>query len=831
MGQTTLINSNAVWNVTDITDPSSQVYIGQLQAPFSSYGYGDTPIANTWWHATNVPNTQMYGTSTNGGTANLGTVYAFNTSGFVTATLHNFTGKPDGALPNARLSISGSAWYGTPEVLYGTTSRGGANDLGTLFKINAVGTGYQIIRSFSSSDGSPLGGLVVTKNAIYGTTANQVYKIAISGTNYTFSRLATVSNPTGLVYDPTNSTLYGITAASPGTVFKLPIAGGFSTLHTFGGSVPDAAQGGASEPDGTVPEGGISLGADGLLYGTTTQGGFNSVGTVFSLRTTSTGGTGYQTVFDFNSTIGTPCSRLLSTIGGVLFGTTTNATGGVNMLYSIQTGGSGFQNVQIPSTMGTPAIGDLVLNDIDPGGVLGTFFGATGVGVLYSFTLPAFSSFNSFSLSSGTFQNIGLSLGPTGGKLGAGVVQPVVDYAGTFWLVDGTFNLTAGAASSVQCQVAIDNDATIFVNGQLITHLDLSGAATWSPVTLANLRTGSNDIMAVINGDAGGDSGSLDLLDYFDMSISGSDFVTTVFRSSDGLSGPTGIAYSRGALWIANTASGNLLDGTPGGSLSALTGFSFLTPVGVYADLNGYIYVADAEYGDLLEFQNSLGNPPLSLTLTNVPTFPAQSLTVDNAGNLYYIIEYENKLVEVPPVIPTQCCGGPYLVTPLSQIGGGGSLVLSTNLTTGISGQNIFPSAAPDNQGNVYIADMVANVVRKANLSTGIITTFAGNGTPGWSGDGGLATDAQLFNPSAVAVDVYGNVYISDTSNQVIRRVDVHGIITTIAGIPGSPGFVDGDPSVAQFNFPSGLAFDPSGNLYISDTGNSAIRQMTPPAN
>ncbi|HLX69459.1 MAG TPA: hypothetical protein VKV04_07520, partial [Verrucomicrobiae bacterium] len=70
-GQTTLINSNAVWNVTDITDPNNQVYIGQLQAPFSSYGYSGSTAnnANTWWHATNVPNGQMYGTSTNGGSA------------------------------------------------------------------------------------------------------------------------------------------------------------------------------------------------------------------------------------------------------------------------------------------------------------------------------------------------------------------------------------------------------------------------------------------------------------------------------------------------------------------------------------------------------------------------------------------------------------------------------------------------------------------------------------------------------------------------------------------------------------------------------------------
>ena len=129
--------------------------------------------------------------------------------------------------------------------------------------------------------------------------------------------------------------------------------------------------------------------------------------------------------------------------------------------------------------------------------------------------------------------------------------------------------------------------------------------------------------------------------------------------------------------------------------------------------------------------------------------------------------------------------------------------------------------------GNLYIADRYNNKIRMVT-STGIIATFAGTGTVGSSGDGGAATSAQLSYPSGVSVDISGNVYITDTYNNKIRMVTSTGIITTIAGtgIIGASG--DGGAATsAQFFNPSGVSVDISGNVYIADTYNNKIRMVT----
>ncbi len=135
-------------------------------------------------------------------------------------------------------------------------------------------------------------------------------------------------------------------------------------------------------------------------------------------------------------------------------------------------------------------------------------------------------------------------------------------------------------------------------------------------------------------------------------------------------------------------------------------------------------------------------------------------------------------------------------------------------------------SVAVDASHNVYIADGHSRVVRKVDPS-GIITTYAGNGISGYSGDGGPATAAQLSLPTSVAVDGAGNVYIADGSNQVIRKVDATGVISTFAGnnIAGFSG--DGGPATAaQLHLPTAVATDHSGNVYIADAGNYVIRKV-----
>ena len=133
---------------------------------------------------------------------------------------------------------------------------------------------------------------------------------------------------------------------------------------------------------------------------------------------------------------------------------------------------------------------------------------------------------------------------------------------------------------------------------------------------------------------------------------------------------------------------------------------------------------------------------------------------------------------------------------------------------------------AVDAAGNLYISDSGNNRIRKVD-SSGIISTVAGTGEEGFAGDGGPAVDAQLSNPESVAVDAAGNLYIAESGNLRIRRVDPSGIITTIAGtgVRGYSG--DGGPAVqAQLSYPNGVAVDTDSNLYIADSTNYRIRRV-----
>ncbi|QZY54095.1 immunoglobulin-like domain-containing protein [Crassaminicella profunda] len=133
---------------------------------------------------------------------------------------------------------------------------------------------------------------------------------------------------------------------------------------------------------------------------------------------------------------------------------------------------------------------------------------------------------------------------------------------------------------------------------------------------------------------------------------------------------------------------------------------------------------------------------------------------------------------------------------------------------------------AVDSYGNIYIVDIDSNCIRKVNTS-GIITTVAGTGESGYSGDNGLATEAKLNSPYAVAIDYDGNVYISDRGNNCIRKINTSGIITTIAGT-GESGYLGdgGNATEAKFNSPSGIAVDSHSNIYIADSSNHRIRKI-----
>ena len=138
--------------------------------------------------------------------------------------------------------------------------------------------------------------------------------------------------------------------------------------------------------------------------------------------------------------------------------------------------------------------------------------------------------------------------------------------------------------------------------------------------------------------------------------------------------------------------------------------------------------------------------------------------------------------------------------------------------------------SALDRQGNLYIADLKNDRIRRVDVTTGIITTVAGNGEHGYSGDGGPATEAMLASPIAVTCSADGDLYITDHRNSRIRRVDaVTGIITTVAGTGEQGHSGDGGPAThAAIALPRDVAFDADGSLYIADGANNRIRKVAP---
>jgi sugar lactone lactonase YvrE len=194
-------------------------------------------------------------------------------------------------------------------------------------------------------------------------------------------------------------------------------------------------------------------------------------------------------------------------------------------------------------------------------------------------------------------------------------------------------------------------------------------------------------------------------------------------------------------------------------------------------------------------------------------------IAVDGAGNQFIADRGHNlirKVTAATGIISTLAGNGNPAYT--------GDGLASTD--PGVS-LDVPSSVALDSLGNVYIADTANNVIRKITAATGIISTVAGTGQPGSSGDLGPATAATLNQPQGVTVDATGNLYIADTANHRIRRVDVTGTITTIAGT-GVPGYQgdSGPASAAELNLPRAVAFDPAGNMFIPDSANNVIREV-----
>ncbi len=277
---------------------------------------------------------------------------------------------------------------------------------------------------------------------------------------------------------------------------------------------------------------------------------------------------------------------------------------------------------------------------------------------------------------------------------------------------------------------------------------------------------------------------------------------------------------------IITTIAGTGVAGYAGDG-GAATAAKLRVPAGFYRDPSGNLFVADASNNvvrkitpaGIISTVAGTGvagyNGDDILATAALLSNPAD-VVGDSLGNLY-VCDFNN--YRVRKIDPSG------IITTIAGKG-----------TPGYTGDNGAATGATfhsplgltmDAQGNLYIADQTNCAVRKIALSTGIITTFVGRGTPGYSGDGGPATAAYIHNPNYVYADVVGNIYITDNANHVIRKVDTVGVITTVVGT-GVPGY-NGDnisATSAELKFPAGVRKDVFGNLYIADAFNYRIRKI-----
>jgi sugar lactone lactonase YvrE len=247
------------------------------------------------------------------------------------------------------------------------------------------------------------------------------------------------------------------------------------------------------------------------------------------------------------------------------------------------------------------------------------------------------------------------------------------------------------------------------------------------------------------------------------------------------------------------------------GDGAAATAATISSPEGMAVDPSGNIYIADNGNNVIRVVQGGT-----ITTFDQDPTFKnLASLTTDSAGNVYSVDTGACVVREITP-------GGSSTIVA-GVLNGCGYNTDGISATTAQLSQPY--GVALDNTGNIYIGDAGNNRVRKVTISTGLISTVAGNGTCGYSGDGAAATLAELCSPSGVAVDSLGRIFIADYSNFRVRFVNTNGNISTYAGT-GLPGYNNNGRLATKTNLggPIGVALGPSNVLYIADDQSYRIR-------
>jgi len=306
-------------------------------------------------------------------------------------------------------------------------------------------------------------------------------------------------------------------------------------------------------------------------------------------------------------------------------------------------------------------------------------------------------------------------------------------------------------------------------------------------------------------------------------------------------SGPFSVASdTAGNLYVADLFNSTIRKITPAGVVSTFAGVAgsignsdglgsaarFTTPTGVAVDAAGTVYVAD--YGaHTIRKINSAG---MVTTLAGVAGSAGNNdgtgsaarfrnprgVAVDGAGNVYVADSGNDTIRKIGPNGAVSTLAG-LAGNPGSVDAMGSAARFQTPLAVAVTGG-----------GTVYVADY-ANQTIRAITPSGSVATFAGTAGSSGSADG-TGPSARFNSPQAVAVDGAGNVYVADSGNNTVRKISPGRVVITLAGLARSSGSVEGVGVAARFSYPTGVAVDSTGNVYVGDAGNNTIRKVTPAA-
>jgi sugar lactone lactonase YvrE len=295
---------------------------------------------------------------------------------------------------------------------------------------------------------------------------------------------------------------------------------------------------------------------------------------------------------------------------------------------------------------------------------------------------------------------------------------------------------------------------------------------------------------------------------------------------------PSGVAVdSSGNLYVADTGNNRIRKITTQGSVSTIAGSaagytdgsganaSFNLPTGLVIDSSNNIYICDL-HNNRIRVMNSSGSVSTFAgngnygfadgTGLNTSFYSPMSIAIDSSNNIYVADHNNNRIRKITPnaVVTTIAGNG----TPSFADGNG------TNASF------YYPSGIViDSSNNIYVADTGNNRIRKINTQ-GVVSTIAGSGTASYIDGSGV--NAQFYLPTGITLDSSGNLYVTDYNNQVIRTISTSGTVTTLAGT-GTATFIDDVGYNAGFYGPCGITIDSSGNLYVADSVNNRIRQIT----